>query len=82
MRVMQRDEGPQPRRRSLADLEAQITVAEGSRAQWQRMVEALTAANRPCRREQAMLRLAEQRLERLRRSKVLLSDPAGEIVKG
>jgi hypothetical protein len=81
MAVARREVGQQARRRSLADLEAQISVAEANRAQWLRMVEALTSASRPCRREQAMLRLADQRLERLRRSKVVLSEPASEHAK-
>jgi hypothetical protein len=58
-----------PRLRSLADLEAQITAAEARRVQWLRMSAALTAVGRASRREQAILRLTEERLEQLRPSR-------------
>jgi hypothetical protein len=64
---------PQARRRSIADVQRQIDEAERSRAQWLRMVEVLDSAGRPCRRERSMLRLAEERLELLRRSQSILA---------
>jgi len=64
---------PQARRRSIADVQRQIDEAELSRAQWLKMVEALDSAGRPCRRERSMLRLAEERLDLLRRSQSILA---------
>jgi len=61
------------RRRSIADVQRQIDDAELSRAQWLKMVEALNSAGRPCRRERSMLRLAEERLDLLRKSQSILA---------
>jgi hypothetical protein len=68
-----RNEAPaQGRPRALASVDAQIPAAEAARDRWLKVVEALTDANRPCRREKAMLRLAEDRLELLHRSRATL----------
>ena len=74
------DEVPaQGRPRALATVDAQIPEAEASRDRWLKVVEALTGANRSCRREKAMLRWAEQRLELLHRSRaILMTEAAGE----
>ena len=74
-----RNEAPaQPRPRALAVVNAQIPAAEANRDHWLKVVEALTGANRPCRREKAMLRWAEQRLELLHRSRAaLVAEAAG-----
>ena len=74
------DELPaQARPRALATVDAQIPAAEGARDRWLKVIEALTGANHPCRREKAMLRWAEQRLELLYRSRaVLIAEADGE----
>ena len=70
---------PQGRPRALAIVDAQIPAAEAARDRWLKVVEALTGANRSCRREKAMLRWAEQRLELLHRSRaILVAEAAGE----
>ena len=75
-----RNEAPaQGRPRALAIVNAQIPAAEAARDHWLKVVEALTGANRPCRREKAMLRWAEERLELLYRSRaILMAEAAGE----
>ena len=75
-----RDEGPaQGRPRALAIVDAQIPAAEMARDRWLKVVEGLRSTNRSCRREKAMLRWAEQRLELLRRSRAaLVAEAAGE----
>lgn len=60
------------RRRALAELEAEIHQAERTRTRWQLDVGDLVAAGKPAGRAGAMLRLAEERLERLRRSREIL----------
>ena len=64
---------PQRRDRAIADLEREIAAAEANRTRWLRVVEALTVAGRPCRREQAMVRLAERKLQMLRDSLEMLA---------
>ena len=75
-----RNEAPaQGRPRALAIVDAQIPAAEATRDRWLKVVEALTGANRQCRREKAMLRWADQRLELLHRSRtILVAEAAGE----
>jgi hypothetical protein len=58
----------QRRDRAIADLEREIAATEATRARWLRAVEALTEAGRQSRREQAMARLAEQKLQLLHSS--------------
>ena len=68
---------PQPRRRTLADLDAQIACAEAIRSRYVRDLKAFPGARR---RTQVLLRIAiaEERLDRLRRSReVLLSGGEG-----
>src|SRR3954471_22254240 len=59
---------PQRRDRSIADLATEIAATEASRARWLRVVEALTEAGRQSRREQAMVGLAERKLQLLHSS--------------
>ena len=79
-RIASRNEvPPQGRPRALAMVDAQIPAAEANRDHWLKVVEALTGPNRPCRREKAMLRWAEERLELLHRSRAMLvAEAAGE----
>ena len=56
---------PQPRRKVLAELEAHIARAEEVRARYLHDLEALPAARRP----RVLLRMAEERLAQLRRSR-------------
>ena len=78
-----RNEAPaQPRPRALAVVNAQIPAAEANRDHWLKVVEALTGANRPCRREKAMLRWAEERLELLHRSRAILMAEADDECGG
>ena len=74
-----RNEAPtQGRPRALALVEAQIPEAEVNRDRWLKVVEALTATKRPCRREKAMLRWAEERVALLHRSRAaLVAEAAG-----
>jgi hypothetical protein len=64
---------PQRRTRAMADLEKQIAIAETTRARWFYMAQVLTEAGRQCRREQAMVRLAEEKLRMLRGSIQMLN---------
>jgi hypothetical protein len=59
---------PQRRDRSIADLATEIAATEASRARWLRVVEVLTEAGRQSRREQAMVGLAERKLQLLHSS--------------
>jgi hypothetical protein len=68
---------PQPRRRALADLDAQIACAEAIRSRYVQDLEAFPGARR---RTQVLLRIAiaEERVDRLRRSReVLLAGDEG-----
>jgi len=65
---------PQRRDRAVAGLEKEIAAAEASYARWLGAAEASTAAGRRCRREQGMLRLAEQKLH------LLLRDSGGLLM--
>ena len=68
-----RNEAPTPGRpRALALVEAQIPEAEIDRDRWLTVVAALTATKQPCRRENAMLRWAEERVALLHRSRAIL----------
>ena len=70
---------PQPRYRAQAGLELEIIAAEAVREKWRGTVAGLKAAGHQARREEGMLRFAEQRLERLRLSRdVLSSGDAGD----
>ena len=62
---------PQPRRRALADLDAQIACAEAIRSRYVQDLEAFPGARR---RTQVLLRIAiaEERVDRLRRSREAL----------
>ena len=63
---------PQPRPHAQAELEAQITAEEINRDRWARAVAGMNAAGRSCRREEAMLRLATEKLGLLRQSRTVL----------
>ena len=68
---------PQPQRRALADLDAQIACAEAIRSRYVQDLEAFPGARR---RTQVLLRIAiaEERVDRLRRSReVLLAGDEG-----
>ena len=68
---------PQPRRRALADLDAQIACAEAIRSRYVQDLKAFPGARR---RTQVLLRIAiaEERVDRLRRSReVLLAGDEG-----
>ena len=69
----------QPRRRALAEVEAHIAQAQEVRARYAGDVAAGgRAAGKDARRAQVLLRLADERLDRLRRSRdVLLSGERG-----
>lgn len=70
----------QPRHRAQAKLEQEITAAEAVRDKWRKTVSGLRAVGHQVRREEGMLWFAEQRLERLRRSKdVLAGGDAGDV---
>ena len=72
-----RNEAPTPDRpRALALVEAQIPEAEADRDRWLTVVAALTATKQPCRRENAMLRWAEERVALLHRSRAILEAEA------
>ena len=62
---------PQPRRRALADLDAQIACAEAIRSRYVQDLEAFPGARR---RTQVLLRIAiaEERMDRLRLSREAL----------
>ena len=62
---------PQPRRRALADLDAQIACAGAIRSRYVQDLEAFPGARR---RTQVLLRIAiaEERVDRLRRSREAL----------
>jgi hypothetical protein len=63
-----------PRRRAIATLDAQIARAEVIRSRYVQDLEAFPGA----RRTQALLRISEQRVDRLRRSReVLLAGSEG-----
>src|SRR3954471_11854843 len=64
---------PQPRPHMQAALAALITAAEANRDSWARAVAGMNAAGRPCRREEAMLRLATEKLGLLRQSQTTLA---------
>jgi hypothetical protein len=64
---------PQRRDRAIVELEQAIAATEANRARWLRAVEALTEAGRQCRRELAMVRLAERKLQMLRDSREMLA---------
>jgi hypothetical protein len=64
---------PQPRRRALAEVEAHLAQAEEVRARYARDVAARgRAAGKDARRALVLLRLAEERLDQLRRSRAVL----------
>ena len=69
---------PQPRRRALADLDAQIACAEAIRSRYVQDLEAFPGARR---RTQVLLRIAiaEDRLVRLRESRAVLV--TGELAR-
>jgi hypothetical protein len=70
---------PQPRRRALARLEAEIAAQELVRARWLARARAEEAAGTDSRWARGMLSLAEQQLGRLNRSReVLRRGEAGE----
>ena len=64
---------PQSRHRAQANLEAEIVAAEAQQKKWTYVVDLLTAAGRPARREEAMVRLATQKLAQLRESRAVLA---------
>ena len=64
---------PQPRHRAQANLETEIVAAEAQQKKWAYVVDLLTAAGRPARREEAMVRLATQKLAQLRESRAVLA---------
>ena len=64
---------PQPRHRAQANLETEIVAAEAQRIKWAYVVDLLTAAGRPARHEEAMVRLATQKLAQLRESRAVLA---------
>ena len=74
----------QPRRHSLADLDGVIAQAEAARDRCRAELERLVADGRNPRGARVMLRLAEERLGQLRRSReVLLSgEGSGEAEGG
>jgi hypothetical protein len=64
-----------PRRNSIAELDAQIARAEEIRSRYVQDLKALPGA----RRTRVLLRIAEERVDRLRRSReTLLSRQSGE----
>ena len=68
----------QPRRRSLERLEAEIAEAEADRGRWAARAAGLRARRLDDRAELALVRIAEDRLARLDRSRaVLLEGDAG-----
>ena len=68
-----------PRRNAIAELDAQIARAEVIRSRYVQDLEALPGA----RRTWALLRIAEERVDRLRRSReTLLSRQSGEEEPG
>ena len=71
---------PEDRRQALAELDAVIERAEGTRTRYLVHVEELTAAGRDATPAQAMLRQAEDHLVRLHESRaVLLSGQLPEL---
>ena len=74
----------QPRRHSLADLDGVIAQAEAARDRCRAELERLAPGSRTSRSARVMLRLAEERLGQLRRSReVLLSgEGSGEAEDG
>ena len=70
---------PQPRLRSLAQLEAEIVKAETDSSRWMIRAAGLRAQGRDDRAELALAEIAEARLVRLHRSReVLLEGDAGQ----
>ena len=67
------------RRRALAELDLMIEQAKRARARCRLDLGDATASARPLARARAMLQLAEERLERLQRSRAVLlgESPAG-----
>ena len=63
----------QDRHRSLADLEAAIAEAERSAARYRDELDRLPSAEAAKRRTEAMLRLAEERVARLRAGRDVLA---------
>lgn len=63
---------PQPRRRALARLEAEIAAQELARARWLARARVEEAAGTDSQWARGMLGLAEERLERLNRSREVL----------
>ena len=68
----------QNRHRSIAELDLEISRAERTRAKWSLDVEGMAAAGRDQRRAQAMLKMADERLDMLRgsRSVLIVSEPS------
>ncbi len=70
---------PHPRRRALAELDARIAQAERVRAQRLEAIQAAPSSERAAHVASVVLRAAEERLVRLRRSRAAL---AGEQPPG
>ncbi len=68
----------QNRHRSIAELDLEISRAERTRAKWSLDVEGMAVAGRDQRRAQAMLKMADERLDMLRgsRSVLIVSEPS------
>lgn len=66
---------PHPRHRAVAEIELLIAEAEQLQSRYRLHVQTLTAAGSGTRRAAVLLRLAEERLDQLRRSRdVLIGD--------
>ena len=60
------------RHNAIAQIEAHVAEAEEVRARYARQGEACTAAGKDARRDRVLLRMAEERLDQLRRSREML----------
>jgi hypothetical protein len=68
---------PQPRRRALAELEAQLADAEEVRARYVGQLDVRRRTGQDARRAGVLLRMTEERLAQLRRSRRVLLDGEG-----